>query len=361
MIKKNKWKLLVTSLVTVLPSVLTLVLWERLSVAMNEKYVSGTKGLLPTLAILPVVLLALQWLCILFTVKDPENKEQNGKVINMVLWIVPLLSVFVYACMLNAILADGNMMEMLISPMMGVLMIVMGNYMPKCSRNSTVGVKIKWTLENDENWYATHRFAGKAQVACGVLLCLGAFLPITWQIAFMLLILIGGMVLPTFLYSYLYYKKQVKNGTYTKDAESLYYYKNKKYFWSSILIVGAILVFCVVICFTGNINVSVGEDALELDASFGEKISIGYSLIDNVEYREVKNVGIRVMGFGSPTLSVGTFKNDEFGSYTCYTYMKTDNCIVLTVEGKTVVFNAIDEETTKALYDELLLKLGKAE
>ena len=135
MIKKNKWKLLVTSLVTVLPSALTLVLWERLSVAMNEKYVSGTKGLLPALAILPVVLLALQWLCILFTVKDPENKEQNGKVINMVLWIVPLLSVFVYACMLNAILADGNMMEMLISPMMGVLMIVMGNYMPKCSRN----------------------------------------------------------------------------------------------------------------------------------------------------------------------------------------------------------------------------------
>lgn len=359
MIKNNKWKLVITSVVTLLPSLVTLVLWNNLSEAMSEKYVSGTKGILPVLAVMPLILLALQWLCVLITTKDPRNKEQNAKVLNMVLWIVPCLSVFVYACMLNVILTDGNAMEMLISPVIGVLMIIMGNYMPKCTRNSTVGIKIKWTLENDENWYATHRFVGKVQVTAGAIICLGAFLPIMWQMFFLLAVLIVGMVVPTVLYSYVYYKKQVKNGTYVKDNTTVFGPHDKKYFWVTAVLVSVILIVCVVIMFTGKIEVSLGDNALDIIASYGEDITVEYSKIDSIEYREAKDIGIRVMGFNSIRLSIGNFKNDEFGSYTCYANMQTDNCIVLTVEGKTLLFNADSEEKTKTLYDELCSKLGK--
>jgi len=357
--KNNKWKLAVTSLVTLLPTVITLALWNKLGEVVNEKYVSGTRGILPALVALPLILLALQWLCVLITTKDPRNKEQNAKVLNMVLWIVPCLSVFVYACMLNVILTDGNAMEMLISPVIGILMIVMGNYMPKCTRNSTVGIKIKWTLENDENWYATHRFAGKVQVAAGAIICLGAFLPIMWQMFFLLAVLILGMVLPTALYSYRYYKNQVKNGTYVKDNTAVFGPHDKKYFWVTAVLVSVILIACVVIMFTGKIEVSLGDNALDIKASYGEDITVEYSKIEGIEYRDSMDVGVRVLGFGSPTISVGTFKNDEFGSYTCYANMQTDNCIVLTVEGKTLLFNAESEEKTKVLYDELCSKLGK--
>ena len=50
---------------------------------------------------------------------------------------------------------------------------------------------------------------------------------------------------------------------------------------------------------------------------------------------------------------MGSFRNDDFGSYTRYAYTGCDSCIVLQVKGKTVVLSALDEEATKALYEEL--------
>lgn len=44
---------------------------------------------------------------------------------------------------------------------MGVVMIVIGNYLPKTHRNYIIGIRLPWTLENDENWRKTHRLAGK--------------------------------------------------------------------------------------------------------------------------------------------------------------------------------------------------------
>jgi len=358
MMKNKKLMLVVTSLVTLLPSAVTCVLWDRLVGIINEKYVSGTGGIMPALVAIPFILLAFQWICLFISSKDPKNKEQNGKLVNMVMWIIPFLSVFVYLMMLNALFDDARLIEMIVSPVLGVFMIVIGNYMPKTTRNSTMGIKIKWTLENDENWYATHRFAGKIQVVCGAIICFGAFLPVMWQMAFLLAVLIFGMVLPTTLYSYLYYKKQVADGTYVKNTENMLV-NNKKFAWVTAILIFLIFIGCTFVMFTGDIDITLGEEALDIKASFGEDITVEYSKIDGMEYRETKDIGVRLIGFNSARLSTGNFKNDEFGSYTCYAYNGTDSCIILTVEGKTVLVNAADEEATKALYEELASRLGK--
>ena len=49
----------------------------------------------------------------------------------------------------------------------GLLFIVVGNYMPKIRQNSFMGIRVKWTLENEANWNASHRFGGKVWVAGG--------------------------------------------------------------------------------------------------------------------------------------------------------------------------------------------------
>ena len=68
----------------------------------------------------------------------------------------------------------------------GMVLIAVGNYLPKARQNYTIGIKLPWTLANEENWNRTHRFAGYLWVVCGILmvaLTLLRFLQPGWIIA----------------------------------------------------------------------------------------------------------------------------------------------------------------------------------
>jgi uncharacterized membrane protein len=51
----------------------------------------------------------------------------------------------------------------------GVMFVVLGNYMPRIRSNWWMGIRTPWTLENEEVWRRTHRFGGRAFVAGGVI------------------------------------------------------------------------------------------------------------------------------------------------------------------------------------------------
>ena len=52
-----------------------------------------------------------------------------------------------------------------------LLFIVIGNYLPKIKQNNTIGIRIVLTLQDGENWNATHSFSGRIWRASGILLC----------------------------------------------------------------------------------------------------------------------------------------------------------------------------------------------
>ena len=41
--------------------------------------------------------------------------------------------------------------------------------MPKLKQNYTIGIKVPWTLNSEEDWNMTHRMAGKVYVVAGVI------------------------------------------------------------------------------------------------------------------------------------------------------------------------------------------------
>lgn len=49
---------------------------------------------------------------------------------------------------------------LIVSTLLGVFLIVLGNFLPKIRKNFFVGVRTPWTLANDEVWLKTHRLAG---------------------------------------------------------------------------------------------------------------------------------------------------------------------------------------------------------
>ena len=52
-------------------------------------------------------------------------------------------------------------------------------------------------------------------------------------------------------------------------------------------------------------------------------------------------------------LKMGTFQNEEFGHYTRYTYNSSKAVVVIRAEGKVLVLNGKDAESTQAIYETL--------
>ena len=359
MIRKNKWKCVVSSLLVLLPVLFGAEYWGQLPNQIPTHWgfsgeVDGWSSKAFAVFVLPLILLATHWLCIGITAADPKNKGQNRKAINLVFWAMPLTSLLVNGLMYATILGISFDMMSAMLLLFGVMFLAIGNYLPKCKQNYTIGVRVPWTLNNEENWNKTHRLCGKMWVAGGMIMLFCAFLPTMIQIPLFLITITVITVIPI-VYSYLYYKEQQKQGkTQLKDKAEV---KFSKLYWSiAAVITLATVVFVGVLCFTGSITVQYAEQAVVVEASYWSDLTIEYQDIQKVEYWEQWESGLRTGGFGSPKLSMGAFKNDTFGNYTRYTYNSCEACVVLTVDDKIIVLNGKDVSSTQQMYQELLAK-----
>ncbi len=56
--------------------------------------------------------------------------------------------------------------------LIGLLLVFLGNLLPKVPRNFFIGIRTPWTLSNDEVWYQTHRMGGVFFILGGLILAL---------------------------------------------------------------------------------------------------------------------------------------------------------------------------------------------
>ena len=96
MILKNKKLLIITSLLTLLPIPVGLLLWNKFpeTMAIHFGITGQADGYAsPSFAVfvLPLILLAFHWVCILSTAFDKGNKNRNQKLQSIMLWTIPLI------------------------------------------------------------------------------------------------------------------------------------------------------------------------------------------------------------------------------------------------------------------------------
>lgn len=343
MILKYKKALILSSLACLLPIPVGMVLCRLFP----ERTIPGT-----WITLVPLSLLAAQWLCIIVSALDKSNRNKNEKIHKLILWVIPFLS-----CTMNGILyalllgLDFSPTVWLQLPM-GLMFIGIGNYMPKTRMNATMGIKIKWTYSSEANWNATHRVAGKVWFAGGLLIILAAFLPITVDFVLM----IGSfavMIAVPMVYSYRFYRKELAEGKELKSGYPAMSPRAKKI---SLLFFSVLCVFLVLILCTGTIRFQLEETALTIEADWYSDLTVPYDSIDSLEYREESVPGLRVGGFQSFRLLMGFFENEEFGVYTRYTFYRSESCIVLTRGGEELVISAQNAQETRLLYEALLEK-----
>lgn len=363
MFKKYKKQLIISSIMILLPIAFGLVFWNRLPDSFITHWgVDGqadgwsSKGF--AIFFVPVFLLAMNVFCVWITDLTNRGNDQSPKVMNLIFFIMPVISLLSNSLVYGIALGKVWDINALMPVLMGLLFTVIGNYLPKCTRNTTVGIRVIWALNNEENWNATHRFAGKVWVAGGILTLSSALLPTKIGYPIMMLALLGS-AFSSILYSYLYYRKQLKAGTagpaqdIPMDKTTRAVYRVMRVILIFILIGVGLMLFC------GSIDYQFREDALVMDATFSTPITLKYDNIETIEYREGNVDGTRVGGFGSYRLLLGFFENEEFGTYNRCTYYKPDSCIVVITKGKALVFSGKDAVETEQLYRELLKRTGK--
>ncbi|MBU1446184.1 SdpI family protein [Patescibacteria group bacterium] len=91
----------------------------------------------------------------------------------------------------------------------GVLFMVIGNYLGKIRQNYFVGVKTPWTLDNEEVWNKTHRLAAYLFFIAGFVTIIEGV--VQWYVfpVFMGCVAIAALV--PIIYSYVIFKKYQKN------------------------------------------------------------------------------------------------------------------------------------------------------
>ena len=210
MIKKNLKTLIVTSILIVLPVLAGIILWDRLPEQMPTHWnaagdIDGWTNKPFTVFGLPLILLAAQWLCVLGTLADPKKENHPTKILHLVLWIIPVLSLVLGTITYATALGKTVRVEVIMPILIGLILAIIGNYMPKCKQNYTIGIKIPWTLNSEENWNRTHRFAGWLWTFSGIVVMLTGFFGGFW--IFLIIVLL--MVLAPILYSYLLFRKGI--------------------------------------------------------------------------------------------------------------------------------------------------------
>ncbi len=194
MLKANRKTMIITSILTILPVLIGIIYWDRLPDVMathfgfnNEANGFSSK----TFAVfgIPLILLAVLWLGAIVTAYDPKRQNISPKMFSLVLWIAPVISLIAAATMYPVNLGYEVDITFFSELLLGLMFIIIGNYLPKARQNYTIGIKIPWTLANEENWNRTHRLAGYLWMICGilmVLICLTQLVPSEWLIGIIL-------------------------------------------------------------------------------------------------------------------------------------------------------------------------------
>lgn len=214
---KNKIKFKKESVISVIISILlfalvNLLFYKKMPETLpthwgfNNK-IDGYSSKFTTLITTPLLLIFLNIFSCFMLDNDPKNKDKNNFVITIGKATIPLVMLITFVISVFYGLGKKINVMVIISIFVGFLLILIGNYLPKTKRNYTVGIKLPWTLNSDENWNKTHRLAGYFFILGGIFFLLTPFIGNEYLI-FLTFMIIG--IIPA-IYSFYLYKNGVWN------------------------------------------------------------------------------------------------------------------------------------------------------
>lgn len=158
--------------------------------------------------LIPIISLFIYLMILLLPLIDPKKKISNSqKPVTAIRIFISIFMTAVYGfVMASALGVQVNFASYVIAGV-GLLILIIGNYMNSLKPNYFIGVRTPWTLESPEVWKKTHRLTSKFWVAGGLGMMAMAFFPSIINSAFTIIILVSILAAIPIIYSFMVFKK----------------------------------------------------------------------------------------------------------------------------------------------------------
>lgn len=206
----NKKQLIITSFVIVLPALIGAFFWKALPEQIPTHFgidgqADGYSSKVFTFVAFPILFVLFQIIALASLERESVKVTVPAKMRKLYAWIVPALSFIVQGSIYANGLGWVKSSSTLVTAFLGIIFIILGNYLPKTHRNHTIGIRIPWTLSDDKNWHKTHRMAGKLWVLGGLLILLESFVQVAMP--HVMGVVIAIMIIAPMIYSFLLSRK----------------------------------------------------------------------------------------------------------------------------------------------------------
>lgn len=169
--KKNKRNLILSIIICLLPMILGIVFYNQLPEQMPihftindvpDNYAPKNFALFG----IPAIMAILQAICMFSTANKLKNKEKPifAKIME---WVIPIVTVLVYIIMLQVSLGSDVYVGKSICLIVGILFIIMGNYLPKMSYDTAKGI-VHPISSNEKAFRKISKIMGYALIALGI-------------------------------------------------------------------------------------------------------------------------------------------------------------------------------------------------
>lgn len=207
----RKW---IAPLIVVASIIITAVVFPRLPATLPthwnlsgqvDGYSSRAWGAWAMPSMLLLLWAMLRWLPAI----DPRG-ENYARFTGAFEGIIVLVMLFVFAAhmvILAAALGQPVSMDRLAPAGMGLLLMGVGNLLPRARPNWFVGIRTPWTLSNDRVWERTHRVGGYFLVFGGALIVVAAIAAPTLAFPVMVGVCAGSAIF-LLLYSYVAWRQE---------------------------------------------------------------------------------------------------------------------------------------------------------
>ncbi|MCI9078047.1 MAG: DUF1648 domain-containing protein [Lachnospiraceae bacterium] len=171
-----------------------------------------------------IIILSLLWQCTINHFKKkqsqdlPDKAKKEAAVNEKVLYITATAMTAMFCIIQCAILfssckVSGNSVKLtpvfykITNISSGIFIMIIANFIPLAKRNSVLGLRTAWSMENDQTWLASNRFCGKLLFIAGIAIIIETlFIEGLTSVLVMTGIIIAASIICV-IYSYYSYKK----------------------------------------------------------------------------------------------------------------------------------------------------------
>ncbi|MBH0166832.1 SdpI family protein [Fictibacillus sp. 7GRE50] len=156
----------------------------------------------------PLLMIVLMALFIFMPRIDPkkENYKKFSSSYTIFITIMNVFFLLLQSMTISYGLGVNIDISLVVNLGIGLLFIVLGNYLPRIKHNYFIGVRTPWTLANEKTWRKTHQLSGKLFVVAGILLVAISFLPGIYKFTGMLVVVLSTVLIAT-IASYVFFNR----------------------------------------------------------------------------------------------------------------------------------------------------------